>query len=353
MPATYKNGLAKLEGGAYYYCFRINGRQYKGSTRATDLTTARKVLEEKRKAVLCGKSATPAPIPSASELVKEWVAIHQATVSRQHVKSVQDVTRNWILPVLGRKPIDEASTAMVTAIRNSVLEKGLKPATANHVLRVVSLLWRHAIDAGHLEALPFKVKPIRLQKVPRPIVGAVRVQDFLAEVDRCTRNPQIPVVIRVLIGLGLRESEALGMRWEWFDSEHRTYTVGRAKGREARVLPVPKWLWEAIHSMPKSISEWVFPSVADGKPHRSQFCKKVLERVCKNLQMGRVTPHRLRATFASLHAETGTPLSEIQNMLGHKNIATTMIYVETSLEAKRKAQDALSLRLGLVSGGVQ
>jgi hypothetical protein len=34
-------------------------------------------------------------------------------------------------------------------------------------------------------------------------------------------------------------------------------------------------------------------------------------------------------------------------MLGHKNIATTMIYVETSLDAKRKAQDTLSQKLGL------
>lgn len=34
-------------------------------------------------------------------------------------------------------------------------------------------------------------------------------------------------------------------------------------------------------------------------------------------------------------------------MLGHRNIATTMIYFETSLEAKRKAQDTLSKALGL------
>jgi integrase len=67
----------------------------------------------------------------------------------------------------------------------------------------------------------------------------------------------------------------------------------------------------------------------------------------KELGLGNVTQHRLRATFASLHAEAGTPVPEIQQMLGHKNIATTMIYVETSLEAKRKAQDNLGKRLGL------
>jgi len=58
--------------------------------------------------------------------------------------------------------------------------------------------------------------------------------------------------------------------------------------------------------------------------------------------------HRLRATFASLHAEAGTPITEIKDLLGHKNIQTTMIYVETSLESKRHSQDALGMKLGLL-----
>lgn len=45
--------------------------------------------------------------------------------------------------------------------------------------------------------------------------------------------------------------------------------------------------------------------------------------------------------------QAGTPITEIQSMLGHKCITTTMIYIETGQEAKRKAQDALSERLGL------
>ena len=136
------------------------------------------------------------------------------------------------------------------------------------------------------------------------------------------------------------------MRWEWFDPENRTYVVGRSKGKEARVLPAPDWLWNAIHAMPKTISEWVFPA-EDGKPHRAQFTKKALQKVCKELGLGNITAHRLRASFASLHAEAGTPITEIQGMLGHKNIATTMIYVETSQDSMRRSQDALGQKLGL------
>jgi integrase len=69
--------------------------------------------------------------------------------------------------------------------------------------------------------------------------------------------------------------------------------------------------------------------------------------VCEELSLGNITAHRLRASFASLHAEFGTPITEIQGMLGHKSVQTTMIYVETSLDAKRKAQDTLSQKLKL------
>jgi integrase len=154
-------------------------------------------------------------------------------------------------------------------------------------------------------------------------------------------------MIRVMVGLGLREGEVLGMRREWFDFNNRNYVVGKAKGKEARVIPVPSWLWAALHNMPQpQLNDLMFPA-EDGKPHRSQFCKKTLKKVCEAMKLGNITQHRLRATFASLHAEAGTPITEIQGMLGHKNITTTMLYVETSLEAKRRAQDALGLKLGL------
>jgi len=97
-----------------------------------------------------------------------------------------------------------------------------------------------------------------------------------------------------MIGLGLRESEALGMRWAWFDVDNKSYTVGKSKNRESRVLPVPNWLWDALHALPKTLSEWLFPA-EDGKPHRAQFCKKPLQRVCAKLGLGNLCPSGWRA----------------------------------------------------------
>lgn len=226
-----------------------------------------------------------------------------------------------------------------------MLEKGRSITTVNNALKVLKLILGYGIRVGYMDRMPFRVTMLKAQRTPRPTISINKVQEFFSVLDGEARNPQVPIILKVMIGLGLRESEALGMRWEWFDMDNRSYTVGKSKNRLSRVLPVPDWLWEILLGMERTQSEWLFPA-EDGKPHRAQFCKKPLKRVCDKLGLGNVTQHRLRSSHASLHALVGTPLSEIQGLLGHKNIATTMIYVETSLEAKRHAQDVLSQSLG-------
>lgn len=342
---SHHPGLKKV-GDVWHYELRINGHRLHGSTKAKDMLTAKRVMEERRKDALLNQCGAP-KVPTFSVLLGKWLKIHKGVHSKRHWDDVECVSRNWLVPSVGAKRVDRIRTEDVSGIRSRMLEAGKAPVTVNDALKILKLVCRFAIKLGMLRDLPFRVEFLRLQKKPRPTVPAHQLKDFLAAANKVARNPHVGVILRVMVGLGLRQSEALGMRWEWFDMDHRTYVVGKAKGKEARVLPVPDWLWESIHAMPKTLSGWVFPA-EDGKPHRPQFCRKALQRMCKDLKLGNITQHRLRATFASLHASAGTPISEIQGMLGHKSVQTTMIYVETTLEARRKAQDALSKQLGLV-----
>ena len=342
---TQHPGLRK-NGEYWYYELRVNGQRLHGSTKAKDLNTAKRVLEERRKDALNAQCGAP-KVPIFSTLVEKWLKTHKTVHSRKHWEDVERVSRNWLVPAIGSRRLNHIRSEDVAMLRSRMLEAGRSPVTVNDALKILKLLCKFAVKLGLLRDLPFQTQFLRVQRKPRPTVSALRIHEFLHAVDKCARNPHVAVILKVMVGLGLRESEALGMRCEWFDPASRTYVVGKAKGKEARVLPVPDWLWSAIQAMPKTLSEWVFPA-EDGKPHRPQFCKKALQRVSKHLGLGNITQHRLRATFASLHASAGTPISEIQGMLGHKSVQTTMIYVETTLEARRKAQDALSKQLGLV-----
>ena len=62
-------------------------------------------------------------------------------------------------------------------------------------------------------------------------------------------------------------------------------------------------------------------------PHAEKFSRGVIERASKAIGVVGMHPHRLRATFASTLYEMGTPLSQIRQLLGHKNEATTLGYI--------------------------
>lgn len=345
---SFKNGLAKDPStGTWLYCFKINKRVYKGSTRAKDRVTAGKILAELRREAVLDQKGLFGRIPTIQELVRIWLTAHQGIHSHHHLKSVEATIRLWVVPRIGDIRIDRVTTLMMEDVRQRMLDANRSPVTANLMIRSARLLWRYAKRLGYIEHVPFLIQQQKVQRKPRPVVPIPLVRDFFQILDETSRNPQVGVMVRVMVGLGLRQTEALEMRWEWFSPDQMTYVVGKAKGKEARVLPIPSWLWAAIHEMPKlALSAWVFPA-QDGKPHRNNFLHKPLDSAARKLGLGRLTQHRLRATFASLHAQAGTPITEIQSMLGHKCITTTMIYIETSLDAKRRAQDALSLKLGL------
>ena len=99
----------------------------------------------------------------------------------------------------------------------------------------------------------------------------------------------------------------------------------------------------------ETFSEWIFPAET-GKPHCPGFLRKPLLSAAKQLGLGNLTPHRLRASFASLHAAAGTPLSELQTMMGHTDYKTLWGYIEQTLDACRNAQEGLGRHLGLTPG---
>jgi len=342
--AKFRNGLGRV-GQFWHYCFKVNGKVVRGSTRVTDRATAEKILADKRREVALAERGLYHRMPTVRELLRQWLEVHGSVFSTKHLVSVEGILRLWVLPALGDRRIDQVNTQDMLDARQGILDAGRSPLTANLMVRTVRLLWGFAIKLGYLETRPFKIEQIQVQQKPRPTVPEHLLADYLKEIDR-SRNPHVPVMVRVVIGMGLRESEVLGMRWEWFDPQQRTYCVGKSKTKTSRTIPVPGWVWDALERMPRTLSPWVFPA-DDSLPHRPAFLRKPLARAAAKLGLGRLSAHRLRSTFATLHAGAGTPITDIQGMLGHRSVLTTMIYVESSMEAKRRAQDALEKRLGL------
>jgi site-specific recombinase XerD len=153
------------------------------------------------------------------------------------------------------------------------------------------------------------------------------------------------VMIKAAYYCGMRRSEVVGLRLADIDMDRKILRVV-GKGDKERVLGFGDKLAEAFGA-------WI--AIRPDAPHGRLFCRltgaaepltghfvyhmfsAVLKRA--GLEGRKFSPHKLRHSFATHMHDSGVPLEEIQQLLGHESIATTMLYAHVSI--KPATQDAL------------
>jgi len=155
-----------------------------------------------------------------------------------------------------------------------------------------------------------------------------------------------------LYTLGLRIEEAAELEISRIDGSHRLVRI-IGKGNKERLLPLPPALYQqmrrlwATHRHPQLL----FPN-QEGTGHLCINSFRTAFRDSCN-QTGlpeKIVPHSLRHGFATALLQSGVPLHQVQELLGHANIATTQIYLhltEPMREELRPKLDVLCRDLGL------
>jgi site-specific recombinase XerD len=216
---------------------------------------------------------------------------------------------------------------------------GLARAT---VLRRIAALksWiKHLRRQGTLKRDPFAGLPS-----PR---SERRLPKFLTEAEAGTLlSAEGPLRDRALFELlyssGLRRSEVCGLNRGDVDFMNGFVRVFGKGGRE-RIVPVGDaalgLLREYLQGRPRPKDATVEPLFTNEQGRRltAGGLAWLLKRWIRASGFSKpVTPHGLRHSFATHLIDRGCDLRSVQEMLGHKNLATTQIYTHVSLERLRK-----------------
>ena len=175
-----------------------------------------------------------------------------------------------------------------------------------------------------------------VEDLPENIFG--RTQDRIIEVRK-----RYDFLFSLILNSGLRISEALGVRVrdiELIDSVAASVRV-IGKGDKERRVPLPSAFGQVFGFWlnGRKPDEFVF-SKEDGNPPTPHAVRAYLKRLIEKSGIDKkVTPHKLRHTYATRLLEKDVQLVDIQTLLGHVNMSTTQIYTHVS-------QDRLT---GLVS----
>ncbi|MDX8389556.1 MAG: integron integrase, partial [Mariprofundaceae bacterium] len=246
------------------------------------------------------------------------------------------------------------------------VEKKVAASTQNQAFNALLFLFRQVLEKefGVVEGV---VRAKRKTYIP-----VVLSREEVDSVIACLKEPN-QLVVQLLYGCGLRLFECLKLRIQDVNFDTKIIVVHDGKGKKDRSVPMPETLVETLQMqiekvkslhqedllsgydgvfLPDSLSkkyknagkefawQWLFP--ARSLTHVSEehelrryhlhetHLQKALRKAVKKAQIPkRATAHTFRHSFASHLLQANYDIRTIQELLGHSNLRTTMIYTHT------------------------
>lgn len=168
-------------------------------------------------------------------------------------------------------------------------------------------------------------------------------RDQVQRLLNAERNEKHKAVLMCAYGCGMRLGEIAGLRVGYVNfDENLLYPYG--KGNKQRRIPLPANLKPLLRKicMNREIAEPVFVSDFTGSTLDKRTVQKIFENACTKAGIKRQGGiHSLRHSFATHLLDAGIDVKIIQELLGHSNIKTTMIYLHVSIDKIRGVMSPL------------
>ena len=327
-----------------------DGRRVQSSTGTSDTRRAQEYHDRLKAQIWDQARLGLKPRHGWREAVVRW--IHE----KQHKATLDDDRAHlrWLDPYLGSSRLDEIDIDMIAEItqarrqpyeiprsKGPVRRIAPSPATVNRTLEVLRAILHKARDEWQwLDRCP---------PVPMLAVAAKRVRwitraqaEALIETLPCHQRP----MVRFALETGLRRSNITHMEWSQVDLERRVAWIHPDQAKAGKAIPVPLSSAAVIvlRGQQSKHDRWVFPY--RGKPVRQVTTKAWREATAKlGLEPG-FRFHDLRHTWASWHAQDGTPLHVLQELGGWASAQMVQRYAHLATEHLHQYVDRRSgLRL--------
>jgi integron integrase len=277
-------------------------------------------------------------------------------------------------------PAELTSAEAKRFLADLAVRKQVSAAAQNQAFNALLFLFRHVFtkEFGDLSDTP---RAKRSKYIPT-VLSRQEVELLLAEL-----HEPYALLAMLMYGCGLRLSEAANLRIQNFNFDTGMLSVQFGKGGKSRTVPLPNKIHDAITGqfekvralhqedlqkgydgvfLPASFEkkaksaardlvwQWFFPAQrltlveATRELRRYHVHETDIQRAIKVAARKagipkRVSPHTLRHTFATHLLQANYDIRQIQQMLGHSDVRTTMIYTHTIKSDPKPLQSPLDL----------
>jgi integrase len=316
------------------------------------------------------KSSIPVARLTLGVFLVEWLnSDHQQHIAHTTYKRYKSLASNHILPCIGSIELQKVTPPDIQLVLTTMRESGQSPRSQQQARALLSIALGAAVNKDYIAINP-------VTKVRNPINKGKEMQPLtVEEVKRLLetyRGTYMSARLHIALLCGLRQGEALGLRWQDIDLEagliqvrvqiqtinRKRDFIGLKTDRSQRTVALTQSTIEALVSHEAIISElkvkagsnWqehnlLFPEL-DGTPKSSTIDYQDWRRA---LRLCGIKPRRLhdaRHTAATLMYSQGVGIEVISRALGHSSSAiTSKLYVHSAIKPQMDAAKLLELAL--------
>lgn len=312
-------------------------------------------------------ASAPSKVESSLTQPKLLVQVHEAIRRRYYSRRTEEAYLHWIRRFIyfheKRHPASMGEAEVTAFLNHLALDRKVAASTQNQALSALLFPYKEVLGC-ELPWLDGVQRPTRPPRLPTVLTRA-EVERLLAQLQG-TRW----IMASLLYGAGVRVMECVRLRVKDVELSYRQILVRDGKGERDRVTMLPALLIEPIRAhlervrmlhardlrehygevqlpyalsrkYPRAATEWcwqyVFPShnrsrdPESGKMRRHHLDVSVAQRAVKDAAIAagitkHVSCHTLRHSFATHLLESGYDIRTVQELLGHADVSTTMIY---------------------------
>jgi integrase/recombinase XerC len=266
---------------------------------------------------------------------------------------------DWLEATRGDVPHpSNLSPQDLRAFQAALQQAGYARTTIARKLASLRSFYRFAMRQGIASDNPAKPlrNPRRQRKLPHVLSNAEVGKLLLAPPANETAGLRDRAILETMYSAGLRVSELVALRDSDLDPHEQIIRV-RGKGRKERISPLGSYALQAIQQYatrrirdPKT--EALGPAAPVfvnrfGRILTTRSVGRMLEKYIAICGLDtRTSPHTLRHSFATHLLDRGADIRSVQELLGHKSLATTQIYTHVSAANLRQVYERAHPRAG-------
>lgn len=296
-----------------------------------------------------GAHLTPAVRSASLDFVRRRLPLWKPQRQRHRALQVLGELRRFWDWLAGQRPgftLAQIQLNDLLAYRSARIASGCTVRTPDVTLSYVVALLREQTEGGQaIDASVFRLRPLpRPASLPRHLSESERQALERGMRQRLTTDAASQRLENacyfILAHAGLRAGECIDLQFQDLDLSGRRLLIRQGKGLSDRVVYLSDTTCAAIQHY---LAGWARLPTAplfthpDGRPISYEWLWACIGRLGDAAGVPGITPHRLRHTLATHLLNVGMDITQIQKLLGHQHLDTTLIYarvLDTTLETQ-------------------